>query len=156
MRDALNSTVDQGCDKVDGIVNDIVVVDSHPHDYETLIADAPAWKFRIQVLTSGSEAIRSPIALFGGLWLINTRLPDMAGVELLLLIRERDPNATVFLVADSYDHDEEIAARSAGTTAYLCKPPQSSWLGYFRPDVRAGPLIQTPHDNTYTQPVAYY
>ncbi|MCA9232291.1 MAG: response regulator [Planctomycetales bacterium] len=122
-------------------VSNIVVVDSQPQDYETLIARASDWSYQFQVFTSGSQAMQASLALFDGLWLINTRLSDMSGIELLLLIRERDPNATIFLVGDAYQHEEEIAARSVGPTAYVCKPPHSSWISSLRPEVRAGPSV---------------
>lgn len=69
-------------------VSNIVVVDSQPQDYETLIARASDWSYQFQVFTSGSQAMQASLALFDGLWLINTRLSDMSGIELLLLIRE--------------------------------------------------------------------
>jgi DNA-binding response OmpR family regulator len=65
------------------------------------------------------------------LWVVNLRLPDMLGTTFLRLVRRRLRSASVFLVSDEYARADELAARSAGATAYFCKPPSPAWLeGY--------------------------
>lgn len=137
------------------LTSDVVVVDQHPRDYVNLIAGAARRKLRIRLFKSGDEAIHSASVFFDGLWLINTRLPDMSGIDLLRLIRERDPTAAIFLVSDSSDLGDEILARSAGPTAYVCKPPQPAWLSSLRPDLRVGSVGQFPTERHYTLPQTY-
>jgi len=139
-----------------GTICDVIVVDPKPQDYEKLVSSQSPRDLQIRFMTSGDEALRSATRIFDGLWLINTRLPDMTGVNLLMLIHQRDPKAVIFLVGDSYDQEDEISARSSGPTAYVCKPPHPSWLSSLRPDVRAGPGIETPSESIYTQSAAYY
>lgn len=107
---------------------DLYVVDSRPQDYDTLIPAAEAESFSTFVAASGEEALRLPRRDSGRLWLINTQLPDMTGAELLSLLSRRDYASTYALVGDAYSHDDEVVARQAGATIYVCKPPQTSWL----------------------------
>ena len=143
-------------DKITNTTSDVVVVDPQPQDYETLVLGASQWNLRIRLFTSGDEAIRAPTALFDGLWVVNMQLPDMSGVDLLLLVRERDPNAAVFLVGDSYDHEDEISARSSGSTAYICKPVHPAWLSSVRPRMGAKPTGRAMSARTFTERAANY
>lgn len=136
--------------------SDVLVVDPRPQDYEKLVSSESHRNLRIQFVTSGDEALRSATAFFDRLWLINTRLPDMTGVDLLLLIRDRNPNAIVFLVGDSHDQEDEILARSAGPTAYVCKPPHPVWLDEVNTIARASPPLCMPRERAVTQASAYY
>ncbi|MCH2115644.1 MAG: response regulator [Pirellulales bacterium] len=120
-------------------VSDVIVVDPNLQDYKQFTEVAAKWKIRTSLLRSGEEALRVYRALFDGLWLINTRIPDMAGVDLLQLIRERDPYASVFLVDDDYEEEGEITSRAAGATAYVCKPPNPIWLTSLRQNLGAEP-----------------
>jgi DNA-binding response OmpR family regulator len=66
---------------------------------------------------------------------VNVKLPDMTGVALLKLMRRRLPRSTVFLVGDAYSAEDELAARAAGATAYVCKPPSAAWLEAYQPQL---------------------
>lgn len=107
---------------------DLFVVDSRPQDYDALIPAAEAESFATHVATSGEDALRLPRRTSSGLWLINTQLPDMAGVDLLSLLGRGERASTYALVGDAYSHEDEVAARREGATIYVCKPPQTNWL----------------------------
>ncbi|QDS98073.1 response regulator [Adhaeretor mobilis] len=107
---------------------DIRVVDPRPDDYSQLAAELAASEVRIHIATSGEEALRLPAMTGVGLWLINFKLPDMTGVELLSQICERDRNSACVLISDIYSAADEIQARHAGATLYGCKPPQAAWF----------------------------
>jgi DNA-binding response OmpR family regulator len=123
-------------------VSDVIIVDPKLQDYEQLIVVAAEWNIRTCLLRCGEEALRVYTALFDGLWLINTRIPDMSGVDLLQSIRERDPYASVFLVDDDYEEEGEITSRDAGATAYVCKPPHPIWLTSLRQKLGTEPCRQ--------------
>ncbi len=118
---------------------DLVVVDSLLQDYRSLMDDLAGWRERCHLFSTGSEAMRGTNASTSSLWLINSQLPDISGIDLLSLVRQRVPRTRVFLVGDHYCPQEESAARAAGATAYLCKPPTSAWLDNWVHAVRAGP-----------------
>ena len=107
---------------------ELLIVDSKPEDYFRLAGQLESAEFRLTYATSGSNALRLPRLAPCHLWLVNTHLPDMSGVELLNLIRSRDPGAACVLVGDAYQEADEIAARQTGANLYVCKPPQLEWL----------------------------
>jgi DNA-binding response OmpR family regulator len=112
-------------------LDDIVVVDADREDYHLLVAALEHRRIDVSFFSSGEAALRSHAARSASLWLVGTRLPDMPGVVLLTLVRRRFRRATIFLVDDAYSAERELAARQAGATAYVCKPPTLEWLkGY--------------------------
>jgi DNA-binding response OmpR family regulator len=52
----------------------------------------------------------------------------MTGVSFLELLRQRVRRCPVFLIADEHSLEDELAARAAGASAYLCKPVNGAWL----------------------------
>lgn len=117
----------------------IIVVDPKVDDYEPLLAWTPLWLF-----TTGDAALRAydPLAL--RLWMINVQLPDVSGIGLLTLIRARQRRDIIYVIGDEYVLQDELAARSAGATAYMCKPVCAHWLASNMPRcrspaIRAGP-----------------
>ena len=99
----------------------IVVVDSRPRDYRHLTALAEECAWHVHFLTTARAAIMFVRRARANLWLINTRMPEMSGLELYALLREQVPGDTAFLIADQYDVEEERRACQQGATLYLCK-----------------------------------
>jgi len=124
-------------------LRDVTVVDSCPQDYLSLVAGLTSQQIPYHLLLTGEDALRRTGLATSGLWLINMDLPDMRGTDLLGLVRQRTPTVPVFLVGDNYSSQEELAARAAGSTAYLCKPPNFAWLEEWARTVRAGPRDQS-------------
>lgn len=116
---------------------DLVVVDSAPDDYTSLIEDERTPPLTIRHFRTGEEALRAFDPTATTLWMANLNLPDMTGIALLELIRRRAHRYPVVLVGDVYSADDELAARAAGASAYLCKPVEASWLTLLR---RAPPV----------------
>jgi DNA-binding response OmpR family regulator len=116
---------------------DLVVVDAAPDDYTPLTLDERAPPLTIRHFRSGEEALRAFDANSATLWMANLKLPDMTGIALLEMIRRRAHRYPVVLVGDVYSADDELAARAAGASAYLCKPVEVSWLTLLR---RAPPV----------------
>ena len=84
---------------------------------------------------------------------MNVHLPDMTGMNFLSLVRRRLRRCSVFLVGDVYSAEDELAARLAGATAYVCKPVSPAWLETLQPRcrspaIRAGPLFSELHEDT--------
>ena len=55
------------------------------------------------------------------LWVINVRLPDMLGFDLLEMLRELAVAARLFAIADHYDAEDERQACRCGADLFLCK-----------------------------------
>lgn len=116
---------------------DMLVVDPRPEDYQHLAAAGAASQFHLDFATSADHALRRALNTAFDLWLINFRLPDMTGEELLATVRTRNPNAACILISDIYSTDDELSARQLGATLYACKPLQADWL-------RSIPALRTP------------
>jgi len=105
----------------------VVVVDPSPDDYRPLVDEGPP-TIDFRFCGSGEEALRVGEPAEVGLWMINSRLPDMTGVELHKLLRPHLAKTPVFLVANAYDAAAEIAALSSGSMHFICKPLREKWF----------------------------
>ena len=106
---------------------DLVIVDAYPEHYHALL-HALDRKTAHHSFADGHSALASLPRFLSAGWLINMQLPDFSGAELLRLIRDRRPGTRVALVADVYSTADELAARAAGATAFLCKPANVRWI----------------------------
>ena len=104
----------------------IVVVDACPADYMATLA-ASRLGVRWQFLGCGRMALRMASVQAVDLWVVNVSLPDMSGLELCRMSRERGP-VHVFLIADRYSENDERAARVFGAALFACKPVQAEWF----------------------------
>jgi DNA-binding response OmpR family regulator len=121
----------------------VVVADTKLDDYGPLVVELSERGVRVGLFSTGEEALRAAGGNAATLWVVNVHLSDMSGVALMKLVRRRLPRSTVFLVGDEYSADDEMAARAAGATAYVCKPPSAMWLEAFQPHCRS-PAIPAP------------
>jgi DNA-binding response OmpR family regulator len=134
--------------------DDLVIVDAQLDDYDALLTDECGQAIRVSQFHTGERALQSVVSSSTTLWLINVSLPDMTGIHLLGLVRRRLRRCIVFLVGDVYSADDELAARLAGATAYVCKPTSVAWLECYllprcrSPAIRAGPVLSQQHEPT--------
>lgn len=106
----------------------VFVVDASPADYADILRDAAKGDYELQLFSSGRAALRRDPALGPEMWVVNMRLPDMAGADLLSMLRWRYPGVPVVLVSDKYSQQDEISARCSGAEMYLSKPLRGEWL----------------------------
>jgi DNA-binding response OmpR family regulator len=106
----------------------VYIVGRGQEDYLELIADHTRAHTHFRYVDSGGAALRISPNKQADVWLIDVRLPDMTGFDLCETLKGRFHASRYILVADQYDEQEELRARSCGATMYLCKPPQSWWL----------------------------
>jgi len=109
-------------------VDDLVVVDASMDDYTALFSDEQLQELPCRHFRTGEEALQRFDPSLATLWMVNMRLPDMSGIGFLHLVRYRSRRCPVFLVGDEYLPEDELAARAAGASAYLCKPVNVAWL----------------------------
>jgi DNA-binding response OmpR family regulator len=127
-------------------VDDLVVVDASMDDYTALFSDEQLQDLPCRHFCTGEEALQRFDPSLATLWMVNMRLPDMSGIGFLHLVRYRSRRCPVFLVGDEYLPEEELAARAAGASAYLCKPVNVAWLRLCRSAVsRAAVRMGMPH-----------
>ena len=106
----------------------VYVVDPHPDDYQSLADAFLQDGVGIEIFHSGRAALRVDPDNSPELWVVNMRLPDIDGPDLVTMLRSRYPGVPFYLVSDEYAVEEEISARCTGAEMYLCKPLQESWL----------------------------
>jgi DNA-binding response OmpR family regulator len=106
----------------------IVVVDSHPNDYDTIAHSQEFGRVDFQFHRDGRSVLRDENEAHPELCVINMNLPDMSGLDLYDMLADRWPGVPMYLVGDDYRPEDEVRARSSGATFYFCKPLQREWL----------------------------
>ncbi len=116
---------------------DFIVVDPNPDDYTHLIPMIERQGANPSFFTTGHEAIKLATPAMACCWMINLELPDMRGIQLHGLLKNRIADASIFLVADEYEPQAEASVLCLGTAQFACKPLHPEWLlGGVRWDVR--------------------
>lgn len=104
------------------IRNRVVVVDAYPHDYDDLADQISRADTEIVFVQSGQEALTACLTHMPAMWIVNMDLPDMSGIDLQTMLRDRGCRSPIALVGDRYSVTQEIDARTAGADIYLAKP----------------------------------
>ena len=78
--------------------------------------------FQVFVAASGAEALRDAPKLEPSVVLLDLRLPDMNGLEVLRALRERSPGSEVIMLTGHGTIDTAIEAIRAGAFDYIGKP----------------------------------
>lgn len=101
----------------------VMIVDDHPTfrmGLATLIDSQPGMKVVAQY-SSGEEALAGYVPGLASVVLMDLRLPGMGGVETIIALLGRDPEARV-IVLTTYDADEDVfRAMQSGARSYLLK-----------------------------------
>jgi DNA-binding response OmpR family regulator len=104
----------------------IWIADTRPLDYGHLSADPKARQLDICFIASGRELLRYLQTRTPDVCLVNLRMPDFNGFDLVEMIQPFHESTTVCLVAETYVLEDEIRALSLGVHFYLCKPLEAA------------------------------
>jgi CheY-like chemotaxis protein len=109
----------------------ILIVDDEEHIRETMQFALEVVGYKTETAANGTEALEK----FGAgtdwdLVLLDQRMPEMEGLEVLQRMRERDPAARVIMVTAYGTIDLAVDAMKCGAVDFLRKP--------FTPDVLRG------------------
>lgn len=77
---------------------------------------------------SGVEGIKKAIELKPDVVLLDLKMPDMTGIEVLRLILERNPDTRVICLTVSQDDEDLFSAVRAGAKGYLLKDIETDCL----------------------------
>jgi DNA-binding response OmpR family regulator len=102
------------------------IADTRRLDYGHLLADPKARQLDIRFLASGRELLRYWQDRTPDVCLVNLRMPDFNGFDLVEMMQPFHAGATVCLVADRYMLEDEIRALILGVHSYLCKPLEAA------------------------------
>ena len=77
----------------------------------------------LSVISSGRgiEGVNLARAQKPSIIMIDVKLPDIDGIEVLTRIREFDKDSKIFVLSGLYTEEVEKEAMAAGATAFLCK-----------------------------------
>ncbi|MBI2189174.1 MAG: response regulator [Acidobacteria bacterium] len=124
----------------------ILIVDDEPAIVALLRRILAPENVDILTAHSGAEALALARRLPLDLVILDVKLPDLSGVEVLRRIRRRDAVVPVIIIT-SYGSPETVrAAMTLGAVDYLTKPFDSDEI---RRAVRAACRLQVPSETTH-------
>jgi DNA-binding response OmpR family regulator len=104
----------------------VCIADARRFDYGHLLADPKVRRLDIRFLASGRELLRYWQVGTPDVFLVNLRMPDFSGFDLIEMMQPFHEGTTVCLVADRYLLEDEVRALSLGVHFYICKPLESA------------------------------
>jgi diguanylate cyclase (GGDEF)-like protein/PAS domain S-box-containing protein len=100
----------------------ILVVDDEPDMCWALENTLQPAGYAVTTATSGAEAIEKAQERFFNLALLDIRLPDTEGIELVAPLREMHPDMEMIMVTAYASLETAVRALNEGVSAYLTKP----------------------------------
>ena len=100
----------------------ILVVDDDENIRKSILAILRDEGYVVDLATNGREAIRKTETSTYNVVLLDIRLPDMDGVELLTKMHETVPRTRKIMVTGFPSQENAIAALNQQADAYLVKP----------------------------------
>ena len=100
----------------------ILIVDDDEGMCRTLALTFGQKGYETQMAGTGREAIEKAQGRFFNLALLDIKLPDMEGVELLAPLKEMQPDMAVIMVTAYASLETAVRALNEGASAYITKP----------------------------------
>ena len=100
----------------------ILVVDDEPDMCWALENTLQPAGYAVTTATSGAEAIEKAQERFFNLALLDIRLPDTEGIELVAPLKEMHPDMEMIMVTAYASLETAVRALNEGVSAYLTKP----------------------------------
>jgi two-component system response regulator AtoC len=100
----------------------ILVIDDDESVLETMARILELEGYDVETAKTGKEAVEKSNAKFHNLALIDIRLPDMQGTQLLTGMRETVPKMLKIIVTGYPSMDNAIEATNKGADGYVIKP----------------------------------
>jgi DNA-binding NtrC family response regulator len=105
-----------------GIQQKILVIDDDPTIRNTVEAALKLEGYIIETAKTGKEAIEKSKENFYNLALIDIRLPDLEGTQLLKKLKERTPKTRKIIITGYPTMPNAVEAVNKNADAYLIKP----------------------------------
>ncbi len=100
----------------------VLVVDDDPGIRETLSDILEAKGYIVSAVPTGKECIERARAAFVNLILVDLRLPDMGGTDVLQQLKECSPDTEVVVIAGHASLASAVEAVNSGAFGYVLKP----------------------------------
>jgi DNA-binding NtrC family response regulator len=106
----------------------ILIVDDEESIRKTISMSLQHAGYLVDTAENGKEAVEKADANFYNLALIDIRLPDMAGTELLTSLKERTPKTVKIILTGYPALENAVTAINKGADGYLIKPVKADDL----------------------------
>ena len=106
----------------------ILVVDDEPEVCELLQADLSEQSYEVITSSSGKEALKKIKQERPQVMLLDIRMPEMNGIDVLKEAKRRDPALAVIMLTAVHDQEIARAAMAAGAADYVTKPIDLAYL----------------------------
>ncbi|MDA4113360.1 MAG: response regulator [Thaumarchaeota archaeon] len=106
----------------------ILIVDDERSIRTTLAAILEQEGYDVETAENGAQAIEKSNDKFFDLALVDMRLPDMVGTDLLGRMKERTPKMAKIMVTGVPSMQNAISAVNEGADAYIVKPVDAEIL----------------------------
>jgi PAS domain S-box-containing protein len=100
----------------------LVIIDDEEGMRETLSEIFENKGYRVKVASEGREAVDKIKAEFFNVAILDMKLPDMGGVQVLKAIKKESPDTEVVIITAFASLKSSIEALNQGAYAYLMKP----------------------------------
>ena len=100
----------------------ILIIDDDPNARKTMGKILSAKGFEVEEAGTGDDAIRSCRTKFFNLALIDVRLPDTSGLEVLKAVRGINEDTIAIMMTGYASLDSSIEAMNKGAYSYITKP----------------------------------
>ena len=100
----------------------ILIIDDDPLIRKTLSSHLSRQNFEVHLAEEGEEGLAEYSECVPDLVILDIRLPDMDGLEVLRKIRDRNKNACVVIMTAYDDMKTTVEAIKSGAYEYLVKP----------------------------------
>ena len=100
----------------------LLIVDDEPGIRESLVDHFEGRGLRVLAAATGGEALTQAAANLVDVALVDRRLPDMSGLDVLKTIRSRGDDLEVIMMTAFADVESAVAAMKAGAADFILKP----------------------------------
>lgn len=100
----------------------ILIIDDDPLIRKTLSSHLSKREFEVLFAEDGEDGLKKHEERFPDLVILDIRLPDIDGLEVLRRIRDRDENSCIIIMTAYDDMKTTVEAIKSGAFEYLVKP----------------------------------
>ena len=100
----------------------ILIVDDHESTCRTLNLILSKEGFETETIGTGQGAIEKASKRFYNVALLDIKLPDMEGVDVLAVLREMHPDMMIVMITAYASVESAVRALNQGASAYVTKP----------------------------------
>ena len=100
----------------------ILIIDDQEGIRKSFSAILEKEGYEVDAVATGQEAIKRSKSRFYNLALVDLRLPDMDGIQLLTTMRDTSPKMVKIIVTGYPSMENAIEAVNRGADAYIVKP----------------------------------